>query len=261
MKKRIVLYVVFGLIFYLLFLIVEMPASWFAWGLNRYTGGTVQLDPITGSLWHGNGRLVIYYPQNVPHDLSSVEWRINPFWLFAGRIQMNWQANAQDSNINTTIRMGSGQAELLDTEAVFPAQSISNFYPAATLISPQGQVRLHIDKLTVDQNGMTGVGDIQWQGAGSSLTTVQPLGDYRLEINSAGKNANLKLTTVSGDLNLTGQGQWQLQTGQIQLTGIAMPRGRAAELEPLLKLFGQDQGNGKRALALNGQLPANLPLR
>ncbi len=51
MKKRVVLYVVFGLVFYLLFLIIEMPAAWFAWGLNQYSHGAVRLDPTRGSLW------------------------------------------------------------------------------------------------------------------------------------------------------------------------------------------------------------------
>ncbi|MGE5318546.1 MAG: hypothetical protein ACM3KD_00055, partial [Hyphomicrobiaceae bacterium] len=69
MKERWLPYVIFGLVFYLLFLVIEMPASWFAWGVNRYSGGMVRLDPIDGSLWHGNGKLVIYYPQTVPHDL------------------------------------------------------------------------------------------------------------------------------------------------------------------------------------------------
>jgi hypothetical protein len=32
--------------------------------------------------------------------------------------------------------------------------------------------------------------------AGSSLSNVQPLGDYRLDITGAGKAANLKLTTL-----------------------------------------------------------------
>lgn len=223
MNKRGVLYAIFGLVFYLLFLIVEMPASWFAWGLNHFSHGGVRLDPITGSLWQGTGRLVYYYPPNVPHELGNTEWRVNPLWLFAGRVQMNWQGNAQDTRLDTTIRLSSGKVELLDTEATFPAQSVGTFYPPATLISPQGQVRLHIDKLTMDHNGMTGGGDIQWQAAGSSLATVQPLGDYRLEITGVGKTANLKLSTLRGDLELTGQGQWRLANGQIQFKGTAVP--------------------------------------
>jgi hypothetical protein len=255
MKKRGLLYAIFGLVFYLLFLIVEMPASWFAWGLNHFTHGSVHLDPISGSLWRGTGRLAYYYPPTVPHDLGNTEWHVNPLWLFAGRVQMNWLSSAQDTRLDTTIRLSSGKIELHDTEATFPAQSMAGVYPAVALISPQGQVRLHINKLTLNQDGVTGDSDIQWHNAGSSLTTVQPLGDYRLEIVGTGKTANLKLSTLRGALELTGQGQWQAMTGRIQFNGYAAPHERTPELESLLKLLGDDQGNGRRSLSTNSFFP------
>jgi len=161
MKKRWLLYIIFGLVFYLLFLVIEMPASWFAWGLNRYTSGMVRLDPIMGSLWNGSGRLVIYYPPTVPHVLATTEWRINPLWLFAGSLQTNWRTDVPDARINTTLRLGSGKVTLLDTEATVPAQSVGVFFPPAALISPQGTMQLHVAKLAIDRNGITGGGDIQ----------------------------------------------------------------------------------------------------
>jgi general secretion pathway protein N len=261
MKKRWLPYVIFGLVFYLLFLIIEMPASWFAWGLNRYSGGTVRLDPMDGSLWHGKGKLVIYYPQTMPHDLGNTEWSVNPFWLLTGRIQSRWNIESSDGRAQSILRISASQIHLLETQVTFPAQTISTFYSPASLISPQGQVQLRTDKLAIGKGTLEGNVEVLWNGAGSSLTPVQPLGNYRLEITGAGKTAALKLSTSQGALDLTGQGQWQIQTGQLQLTGTATPLERAAELEPLLKLIGQDQGNGKRALILNTRLPAILPLR
>jgi general secretion pathway protein N len=254
MKKRLLLYAIFGLVFYLLFLIVEMPASWFAWGLNQYTHGTVRLDPNSGNLWSGNGKLVVYYPQSTPHDLGTAEWNINPFWLFAGRLQMRWQTSTQDTSINTTLHFCFGQTQLVDTDIAFPAQSVSSFYPAAALLSPKGQVRVHTANLSIDQNGIEGSGEILWQNAGSTLSGVQPLGDYRLEITGEGKTVNLKMSTTRGALWLSGQGKWQVQGGQLQLNGSAVPRERAGELEPLLRLLGEDQGSGKRPLTLNARL-------
>lgn len=253
-KKRLLLYAIFGLVFYLLFLVIELPVSWFAWGLNRYTSGTVRLDPIAGGLWRGSGRLVIYYPQTVPHDFGNTEWRINPLWLFTGQAQMQWRAESADARIRTTLRFGKNQTQLLETEAAFSAQAIGTFYSPASLISPKGQVLVRTDKLTIDSNGIEGGAEISWQNAGSSLSAVQPLGDYRLEIIGAGKTAALKLSTSRGDLELTGQGQWQISTGQIQFTGSATPHKHASELEPLLKLFGSSQGNGKRPLTVNTRL-------
>ena len=255
MKKRGLLYIIFGLVFYLLFLIIEMPASWFAWGLNRYTSGTVRLDPITGGLWHGNGKLVIYYPQTTPHDFGQAEWSINPFWLLTGRVQLTLQTNTPDRQIKTMLSITKGNLSIKDADAAFPAAFVSQLYPPAALIGPQGQVRLRASELAFGQQNLEGSATLEWQGAGSSLSNVRPLGDYRLEIVGAGKAANLKLSTVRGALELTGQGQWQTQSGQVQLTGSATPRERAGELEPLLKLIGEDMGNNKRQLALNSYLP------
>jgi general secretion pathway protein N len=254
-KKRWLLYAVFGMVFYLLFLIIEMPAAWFAWGLNRYTGGVVRLDPIAGSLWEGSGRLVIYYPQTVPHDFGNAEWRINPLWLITGRVQVGLQTNKQDMKVKTTFSLGKGAIALKDTAATFPATSISDLYQPAIMIGPQGQIRLTTSDLVFGQQNVQGDAALEWLAATSSLSSVQPLGDYRLDITGAGKTANLKLTTLRGDLELTGQGQWQLANGQIQITGMANSQKREKELESLMQLLGKDMGSGRRSFSLTHHLP------
>ncbi len=254
-KKRWLLYGIFGLVSYLLFLIIEMPAAWFAWGLNHYTQGTVRLDPMSGSLWSGNGRLVIYYPQTTPHDFGQTEWGINPLWLFAGRVQLSLQTNNQDRKIKTKLGLAHNSFLLKDTEAEFPAAFVAQLYTPLSLISPQGKVRISTEDMTLSPGKVDGVAALEWLNAGSSLSSVQPLGDYRLDITGIEKNANLKLTTLRGDLEFTGQGQWQLQTGQVQINGLATPRARAGELESFLNMIGSDQGSGKRTLNINTRLP------
>lgn len=255
-KTRWLIYVIFGLVSYLLFLIVEMPASWFAWGLNRYTQGTVRLDPTAGSLWGGKGRLVIYYPKTTPHDFGQAEWRINPFWLFAGRAQLSVQTSHQDRQIKATLGVARNSFMLKDTEAELPAPFIARIYPPLSLISPQGNIRISTAKLMLAPEMMEGAALLEWQNAGSSLSPVQPLGAYRLDINGAGETATLRLGTAQGALELAGQGEWQARTGRIRLNGSAVPRERAAELEPLLTLMGNDQGGGRRALVLDVPLTA-----
>jgi general secretion pathway protein N len=254
-KTRWLLYVIFGLVFYLLFLIIEMPASWFAWGLNRYAQGTVRLDPTAGSLWSGNGRLVIYYPPNTPHDFGKTEWNINPFWLLTGRVQFSLQVNHQDKRIKTTLAIARNSFALKDTDAEFPAAFVAQLYTPLLLISPQGKVRISTESLTLAPDKVDGVGVLEWLNAGSGLSSVQPLGDYRLEILGAEKNASLKLATLRGDLEFTGQGQWEIAKGQLQFNGSAIPRNRATELEPMLKMIGNDLGGGRRLLILNISMP------
>jgi general secretion pathway protein N len=254
-KTRWLLYVIFGLVFYLLFLIIETPASWFAWGLNRYTQGSVRLDPTAGSLWGGKGRLVIYYPPTMPHDFGQTEWRINPLWLIAGRVQLSVQTSHQDRQIKTTLGVAGNSFMLKDTEAELPAAFVARLYTPLSLVTPQGKVRITTEGLALSPDKMDGTATLEWLNASSSLSSVQPLGDYRLEITGAEKNASLKLTTLRGDLEFTGQGSWQLQTGQVQINGSALPRARASELGSFLNMLGADQGGGRRALNINTRLP------
>lgn len=254
-KTRWLLYAVFGLVFYLLFLVIGMPASWFAWGLNRYSQGSVRLDPVAGSLWSGAGRLVVYYPKTTPHDFGQTRWGINPFWLFTGRVQFSLQADNQDLKIRTTLGLARNSLLLRDTEAEFSAPFAARLYSPLSLINPRGKVRIITEGLTLSPDKLEGAATLEWLNAGSSLSSVQPLGDYRLEITGAEKNANLKLTTLRGDLEFTGQGQWLPQSGQFQLNGSALPRARAGELAPLLGMLGADQGGGRRALNINTRLP------
>lgn len=255
MKKAWLLYVPLGLFLYLLFLVIELPASWFAWGLNRYTNGSVRLDPIAGSLWHGTGRLVIYYPRSMAHDFGQAEWRINPLWLLAGRAQLALRTDSQDRQIKTTIALARDSFTLADTDATVSAPFITRLFPPASLIDPQGKIRLTASRLNIGSDTTEGTATLEWRDAGSSLSSVQPLGDYRLDIVGAGKTANLKLATTRGSLELTGQGRWEPAGGKLQLNGAAVPRERAEELEPLLKFMGDNQGAGRRNFALNVPLP------
>jgi hypothetical protein len=257
-KKRWLLYSIFGLVFYLLFLIIELPASWLSWGLNRYTQGTVRLDPISGSLWGGNGRLVIYYPPTTPHDFGQTKWHINPLWLLSGHVKLSLQASHRDRQIKTTMELAKRVFILHDTEAELQAPFIAQIYTPLAVINPQGKFKLTTSELRMTPERMEGAAVLEWLNAGSSLSSVQPLGDYRLDITGADMNANLRLTTLRGDLEFTGQGQWQLRTGQLNISGFALPRTRVGELESLLKMIGKDEGGGKRTLNINTRLPPIL---
>mgnify|MGYP000442153245 CR=1 FL=1 len=258
-KKRWLLYGIFGVVFYLLFLIIELPAAWFAWGLDRYTQGSVRIDPIAGSLWSGNGRLTIYYPSMTPHDLGQAKWGINPLWLVAGHVQVSLQTKHRDKKISTTVVLTRTSFRFKDTDVEFPAAFLGQLHAPLSLIGPQGSIKISATELLVMPEKMEGTAVLEWLNAGSSLSSVTPLGDYRLDITGADKVANLRLTTSRGDLELTGQGQWQLRTGQLQINGNAQPRARAGELEPLLKIIGNDEGGGKRTLAINTRLPPLPP--
>jgi hypothetical protein len=256
MKKSGWLYLAFGAVLYFVFLVTELPASWFSWGLNRYTHDSVRLDPLSGSLWHGQGRLVVNYPSSIPNDFGLTEWRINPLWLLTGQIRTTLNTESSAGKSSGTLVVSRSGFTLKDTDAVFPVTLISQLYPAAGMIGPTGKVRLRTVDLALSPQALRGNATLEWLDAGSTLSTVRPLGDYQIDITGMGKTANLKLTTPHGALALAGQGQWQLATGQLQFNGTATPREQTTEMKPFLEWLGADQGDGRRALSLNITLAA-----
>lgn len=259
MKKRWLGYVLLGLLAYLIFLVATVPASWLAWGLSRSTRGTVAIVHGQGSLWHGTGRLIVYFPRATPQDLGQTEWRINPLWLPAGRLQVYINAVGLESQISATVGVTPSRVVIQDPRISASAHFASQFYAPLNLFSPKGGLRFDAEELTLDRAGLHGNAQIFWDGASSGLSSVQPLGDYRVDVHSNGESVVLKLSTLRGALELSGQGQWQiLKSGEIQLSGVATPKTRTEELEPLLKLLGRNQGGGRRSFRLKTRL--SLPL-
>ena len=256
MKKSWFGYLFLGVTAYLIFLVVTVPATWLSWGLARITHGAVDLYEERGSLWVGHGRLVVHYPRSTPQDLGQTEWRVNPLWLPLGRLQVSLKATGSQSDLAAVVGVTPKRIVLQRSHISADANMASAFYAPARLLAPKGRLRFSADHLTVDKNGLHGNAVITWEGASSGLSSVQPLGDYRIDISGTGAEAALKLTTLRGDLQLSGTGRWQLlENGDLQFNGVARPRSRGQELQSLLNLFGRDQGGGRRTLRLRTRLP------
>ncbi|MFQ6021157.1 MAG: type II secretion system protein N [Acidiferrobacterales bacterium] len=255
MNRRWLGYLVFGVVAYLVFLVATVPASWLAWGLRQLTDGIVAIDQGQGSLWHGTGRLIVYHPRATARDLGKTEWRINPLWLPAARLQLYLQAIGSESKITGKIGVTPSKIIIQDSRVSASAQFASELYAPAKLLSPKGQLRLDAKQLTLERSGVQGNAQLFWNNAGSGLSSVQPLGDYRVDVTGKGESAVLKLTTLRGALEVNGQGRWQiLKGGELQLNGFARAKTRTQELEPLLKLLGRSRGGGRRSFRLKTRL-------
>jgi len=248
-------YALLGLLLYLVFLIIELPASWLSWGLTHFSQGTVVISHPQGTLWNGKGELIISYPRSRHHAIGDTEWRINPLWLVTGKVKIAVRVLGEQVQARTRLALGPGKYVIEQTVATLPAAFVATVYSPASLFGPEGALRIESDSLALDETGITGSATARWLGAASSLTPVRPLGDYQLALTGKGGSVALKLSTLKGDLELAGQGQWNItKGGLINFNGSARPRGRSGDLEPLLKLIGNDLGGGRRLLRLNARL-------
>ena len=243
-------YVAVGVLVYVVVLIAAAPASLVAKTAAKFSNGAVNLASAHGTVWHGGAQLYIGRGREA-QPLGDIAWRFRPLWLLTGRLRARFEVNAPDADLDATVSLRIGQLSLQDFHAAFPAELISKIYPPAQLLGPQGAVRIEGSEFELGRRSARGEAVITWRAAGSHMTRVQPLGDYRLQASGRGDSVGFELKTLKGSLNVTGRGAWRFADGSLKFNGRARPTARAAELEPLLKLLGPDRGKGQRTISIN----------
>lgn len=248
-------YVLLAVLFYLAFLLATLPAAWFARIATTLSRGTVEIGESRGTVWNGSGVLAIA-PRRTAHPLGRVSWRVQPLWLLIGRLKLD--VSVKGNIVDTSARLSLGFTDLRveDLDASFPASFAGHFHAVAGFAQPVGQVRVKTSTFEVQRGALHGEATLAWDGAGSQFFKLEQVGDYRIDLKGNGATADLELTTVRGDLQVTGQGQWRADHGGVlRFQGQAVATGRQAELEPVLRLIGAQTAGGRREFSLNLPLP------
>lgn len=254
--KRVGAYVALGALFYLAFLVATAPAAWVAQGALRLTDGMLLLVRPAGTLWHGTGELHAGNGAGGVHEIGTLRWRLNPLPLVLGAAELDLRIDGPGVRVSGVMRRGLRYVQARDFTATAPAALASVIYGPVAFFDPRGTLTLRATRLELSSAGLITDAELRWDGAGGRFTGEHSLGDYRLRVNGTGPKARLDLSTVEGDLELAGQGEWQVAgSGMLRFTASATPRGGVAELEPLLRALGPDRGDGRRDIRLVLRLP------
>ncbi len=247
MRRRALLYFLLGCVLTLVLVAATAPAAWVAWGVARASGNKVLLDAPSGSVWQGQATVFLQGEHAPPQSLGAIGWRINPLWLVTGRLPVSLYGVDSRRRFQAEVGLMPGKIafRLVDVQA--PAGILSMIYSPALFFNFGGELRLTAPALELERGAVTGQAKLTWQSATTSLSKVQPLGDYFLYLNGEGKHAAIKLETPRGALLIMGDGRFDFN-------GIARPLINTADLEPILELFGRERGGGQRSFTLNMRL-------
>ena len=244
-----------GLLLYLLFLLVTLPAHWLGQALSRTSGGVLRLENAYGSVWQGSGTLTLNTVGAAPFT-TRLNWEIHPLWLLTGTLRADLQARGQTS-LRARLGIRYKSVQLNDFEAEFPAAQLPTFYPPATLIGPTGKLQLAASELLFNSRGMTGEAQLTWLGAGGRLGGLSEIGDYRLKLNGQDGVIGLQAETIKGIIQLDARGSWQVAgDGMLRLDGtLAAGADRQATLAPLLALLNARQEGDRHVFNVSMPLP------
>ena len=124
--------------------------------------------------------------------------------------------------------------------------------PQFSLWQPEGEVQFQTQGFALNSTTPSEA-FVTWHHAALNLSSIQPLGDYRLQLRNADGKINARLETQGGKLYLEGDGAYSKQGG-LQVTGSAYADpAYANQLQALLALLGKDRGEGVHAFNVNLQ--------
>lgn len=237
-------------------LILFAPARWLAQAAAAATGERLLLAEPRGSLWRGSARLVLSGgagSRDAAALPSRVSWRLAPGW---GTLRLTLAApccTPQPLVLAVTPRWGGLRVAVPDgPPSQWPASLLAGLGTPWNTLQLDGQLQLATQGLSLEwADGaarLSGQAELQALGLSSRLSTLRPMGSYRVTLQQ-GNPPQVNLSTLSGSLELSGSGQ--LAGGRLRFTGqaSAAPE-REAALANLLNIIGRR--NGARSLITIG---------
>ncbi|HXF16534.1 MAG TPA: type II secretion system protein N [Burkholderiales bacterium] len=238
-----------GLGIYAIALLVTAPATLLDGALARASHGRLRLAQAEGTLWSGTGQIEIRDASGRSGVAKTVAWRVMPQSAWRGRLVCEVTLDQPGKAFPVAVSLST--IEVSNADINVPATVLGLGVPKLGPLGLTGDVLIHIANLSFRRDAMNGTATLQWLAAGSSLTTVAPLGDYELKLDGEGITLHAYLRTLEGPLWLDGQGAWKQGTNPAFLANARISPEYQQQLSPLLRLIAVERGEGRFELQLN----------
>lgn len=235
-------------------LLLFAPALWVAQALSGASDGQLQLVNTRGTVWNGQADLLLTGGEGSRTETAlpqGLRWQLRPAWS-EGQPAVQLQLSAPcctPEPLAFTILPGlrGTQLKLAAFQSQWPTGLLVGLGTPWNTLRLEGRLGLQSPGLSVQWQA----GNTQLQGAltieaidmASRLSTLRPLGSYRIELQAQAStdNTTVALQTLRGELLLQGNGQWV--DGHLRFRGDAQAApGREAALANLLNIIGRRQG-------------------
>lgn len=228
-------------------LLVFAPARWLAAGLHQVSNGHLQLSQTQGTVWAGSAQLALTGSSGSRDAVrlpGRVQWQLLAGW---GHVVFQLQAACCTPHpiaLSVTPGWKSLQLTLADSQSSWPARLFSGLGAPWNTVQLEGELVVVGKGLRAEltPGHLAFEGDLQLEARDlrSHLSTLRPMGSYRLTF-EGGARPSLALETLSGSLQLNGQGRWTGSHLRFDGTASAAPA-HEAELSNLLNLIGRRDG-------------------
>jgi general secretion pathway protein N len=236
-------------------LVLFAPARWLTDRVAKTTGGQLLLADPRGTVWTGSADLVLTGGPGSSDAAAlptRLDWRLRP--SMGGLRLLVSSACCTPQPLTMTVRLGLGstRVEFADTPSRWPASILAGLGTPWNTLQLEGDLDLRPQGLKLQWASgrlqVEGRADLTAERVASRLSTLRPMGSYRLTL-TGGAVPALQLSTLDGALQLTGSGQWV--GSRLRFTGEASAApDRETALANLLNIIGRR--NGARSIITIG---------
>ena len=232
-------------------LVLFAPARWLSAGISQASGGQVILADPLGTVWAGSARFLLSGGVDSQGRVAlpgRVDWQLVPSF---GRLQANLNAPCCMTKV---LQLGASptwgstglnfKISVQDHQSQWPASLLAGLGTPWNTVQAQGLLALSTQGLSLEwaerRLSMAGRVQLDAQDMASRLSTLKPMGSYRLQL-TGGSVVTLQLETLQGALQLSGNGQWV--GGRLRFDGVATSApDRQDALSNLLNIIGRRDG-------------------
>lgn len=232
--------------------LVCAPSVWMERAANAMGQGRVVLSDSTGTVWSGSAQLALSGGQG-SRDAVRLPGRL--YWVVGlgwGHVKIALSADCCTAGpIRLQLAPSIGwplvrgwHLQVHSSESTWPAALLAGLGTPWNTVRAEGSLGVSTSGFSIhtalDRVVMEGSVQLDARDMRSSLSTLAPLGSYRLLL-TGGEQPALVLTTLGGALQLQGHGQWT--AGRLRFEGEASAApSHQQELSNLLNIMGRRDG-------------------
>ena len=218
------------------------PARWLGAALADWSEGRLLLLDPRGTVWNGTAGLAFAGGAEPVALPGAVLWRLRPGWRGVMATLDVPCCAAQPLQLHVQPQGGGGvQIDWRDGRSQWPATLLRGLGAPWNTLKLEGTLSLTTQDLSMRWDGralaLAGQATLDATDISSSLSTLRPMGSYRLAL-AGGAAPSVLLSTLSGSLELTGSGLWNGRA--LRFNGeAAAAAGREDALANLLNIIGR----------------------
>jgi general secretion pathway protein N len=192
---------------------VRAPAAWLGDWLQSHT--KVRLLDARGTVWQGSALVGISDGRETTLVPGRIEWSVDDIGLrhIAARLSHPWLTMPLALSVD-----GNGM-QIQKGNARLPAGVLAGTGAPFNTLRPGGVLEATWTDTEIRGTSLKGELQVDWRDAQSALSTVVPLGTYRLTVRGTGGIPAIDLRTLAGPLQMQGTGT--VEGSRIRFNGIA----------------------------------------